>query len=358
MDKYLSKRAKELVPYVPGEQPIGDDLIKLNTNENPYPPSLKALEAMREAADKRLKKYPKPECEPLRKAIALVENLPDYTYVYAGNGSDEILAFCFQAFFDDDKDVLFPDVTYSFYPVYCALYGLKYREISLDNNMLINLDDYSGESAGIIFPNPNAPTGEYIEPSDIETLLAKNMDRVVIVDEAYIEFGGESAAKFIDKYPNLLIIRTMSKSHSLAGLRLGYAMGQPHLIDGIIRVKNSFNSYTCDTLAQAGATMSILDTEYKNATCAKIAETRDVTAKELKKLGFELTNSKSNFLFVKHLEIDGEYIFNELRKHNILVRHFKKPERINQHLRISVGTDKQMEKLTEVLKKIVAEGQH
>jgi len=358
MDKYLSKRAKNLVPYVPGEQPIGDDLIKLNTNENPYPPSLKALVAMKDAANRRLKKYPKPECEPLRKAIALVENLPDHTYVYAGNGSDEILAFCFQAFFDDDKDVLFPDVTYSFYPVYCALYGLKYREIPLDENLKMHLSEYDGESAGIIFPNPNAPTGEYIELSEIENLLNRNMEKVVIVDEAYIEFGGQSAVKLINKYPNLLIIRTMSKSHSLAGLRMGYAIGQPHLIDGIIRVKNSFNSYTCDTIAQSGATMSILDTEYKNAACAKIAETRDITAKKLKELGFELTDSKSNFLFAKHSEIDGEYIFSELRKHNILVRHFKKPERINQYLRISVGTDKQMEILTETLKKIVAEGQH
>ncbi|MEX1377953.1 MAG: histidinol-phosphate transaminase [Eubacteriales bacterium] len=356
MDKYLSKRAKEIVPYVPGEQPAGDNLIKLNTNENPYPPSPKAMQAMVDAVNKNLKKYPKPECRELRKAIVKVENLPDISYVYAGNGSDEILAFCFQAFFDPDKDVLFPDITYSFYPVYCGLYGLKYDAIPLDENLKINLADYNKDCTGIIFPNPNAPTGEYIEPNIIEQFVANNQNKVVIVDEAYIEFGGESVVPLIEKYPNLLIVRTMSKSHSLAGLRCGYAMGQPHLIDGIIRVKNSFNSYTCDAIAQEGAENSILDVEYKNETCGKIVKTREYTKAQLKKLGFEMTDSKSNFIFIMHPDFDGKYIFDKLRESSILVRHFSSPERINDYLRVSIGTDEEMDIVIEKLKDIVTNG--
>ena len=356
MDKYLSQRAKEIVPYVPGEQPIGDNLIKINTNENPYPPSEKALEAMKNAVNNSLLKYPKPECEDLRRAIADTENLPDISYVYAGNGSDEILAFCFQAFFDSDKNVLFPDITYSFYPVYCRLYNLKYREIPLDENLRINFDDYSIESTGIIFPNPNAPTGEYTELSSIEKLLSDNPGIVIIADEAYIEFGGASAVRLIEKYPNLLVVRTLSKSHSLAGLRMGYALGQPHLIEGIIRIKNSFNSYTCDSVAQAGAKASILDTEYKNETCRKIIKTRENTVKELKKLGFLMTESKSNFLFITHPEYKGKYIFEKLREKNILVRRFDNTERISEYLRVSIGTDEQMEIVADELRKIVTKG--
>ena len=354
MDKYLSKRAKQLVPYVPGEQPIGDNLIKLNTNENPYPPSPKAMEAMECTLNVDLKKYSKPECENLRRAIAKVENLPNISYVYTGNGSDEILAFSFQAFFDTDKNVLFPDITYSFYPVYCGLYGLKYKEISLDKRLKIDFDDYKLESTGIIFPNPNAPTGEYIGLDRIEKLLNDNMDKVVIVDEAYIEFGGKSAVCLIDKYPNLLVVRTLSKSHSLAGLRLGYAMGQPHLIDGIIRVKNSFNSYSCDTIAQAGARASILDVNYKDNACSTIVNTREYTAKELK-LGFEMTDSKSNFLFVRHPEYEGRYIFEKLREKNILVRRFDNPKRIKDYLRVSIGTDDEMDVVLKEISRIVTE---
>lgn len=353
MDKYLSKRAKNLVPYVPGEQPIGDNLIKLNTNENPYPPSPKAEEAMTNAVNANLKKYSKPECEELRRAIVKVENLPSIDYVYAGNGSDEVLAFCFQAFFDSDKDILFPDITYSFYPVYCGLYGLTSNEVSLDENLKINLNDYDMESTGIIFPNPNAPTGEYIELDRIEMLLKENFDKVVIVDEAYIEFGGQSAVSLIEKHANLLVVRTMSKSHSLAGLRMGYAMGQPHLIEGIIRVKNSFNSYTCDTIAQAGATESILDVEYMKDACQKVIKTREYTVGELKKLGFKMTDSKSNFLFILHPDFSGQYIFDKLREKNILVRHFKSPKRISNYLRVTIGTDQEMAIVIEEFKKIV-----
>lgn len=353
MDKYLSKRTKEIVPYVPGEQPKGGNLIKLNTNENPYPPSPKAMEAMISAVNNKLTKYPKPECEDLRKAIAEVEGLKDISYVYAGNGSDEILAFCFQAFFDTDKDVLFPDITYSFYPVYCGLFGLGYREIPLDNNLKINFEDYNVDCTGIIFPNPNAPTGEYTNLNQIEKLLSDHTDKVVIVDEAYIEFGGESAVCLIDKYPNLIVVKTLSKSHSLAGLRVGYAIGQPHLIDGIIRIKNSFNSYSCDTIAQAGAKASIMDYEYMKNACGKITNTREYTANELKKLGFEMTESKSNFLFIRHPEFDGKNIYEKLREQNILVRRFDKPKRINQYLRVSIGTDEQMQTVIEKLKEIV-----
>lgn len=341
-----------LVPYVPGEQPKADNLIKLNTNENPYPPSPLAIQAMKDAIGSNLSNYPMPECDELRSAIAKIERLPSTSYVYAGNGSDEILAFCFQAFFDEDKDVLFPDVTYSFYPVYCALYNLKYNEIPLNSDLKINIEDYNKKSTGIIIANPNAPTGEYLDIDKIIKLLDNNMDKVVIIDEAYVGFGGKSCVGLIEKYSNLVITRTLSKTHSLAGLRCGYAMAQPHLIEGIIRVKNSFNSYTCDTIAQAGATESILDNDYKNITCQKIVATRERTVDALKSMGFILTNSKTNFLFAKHPKIDVNVIFESLRANNILVRHFSKPKKISQYLRISIGSDEQMDIVIKKLKEI------
>lgn len=355
MANYLSKLAKSLTPYVPGEQIKVKDLIKLNTNENPYPPSSKAMSAMKRAIGEKLRRYPAPECEELRDAIAKIEGLPSREYVYAGNGSDEILEFCFAAFFDTEKPILFPDITYSFYPVYCNLLSLQYEEIPLNDSFEIELDDYLIENGGMIFPNPNAPTGILLRMDKIITLLNKNKDTVVIIDEAYIEFGGISAVHLISKYPNLVITRTMSKSHSLAGLRCGYVMAQPHLIDGIKRVKNSFNSYTLDTLAQVGMTQSILDYRYKTQMCEHVIKTRNMIKKELIDMGFEVLDSKSNFLFVSHKKRKAIDIFAFLKKNNILVRHFKKPERIENFLRITIGTDKEMDILLEKLSVFFAE---
>ncbi len=353
MNRFLSERANALVPYVPGEQPKDTLLIKVNTNENPYPPSPKALESMRLHANSNLRLYPSAECDELREVIANVEGLPGIDHVYIGNGSDEVLALCFQAFFDPGKDVLFPDVTYSFYPVYCHLYGLQYKEIPLMENLTLNLQDYMVDCAGIVFPNPNAPTGLYLKLSQIESLLRVQQDRVIIIDEAYIEFGGESAVKLIEKHPNLVITRTLSKSHALAGLRVGYVMAQPHLIEGIIRVKNSFNSYPLDRVAQKGAAAAIADTTYMRQQCDKIMSTRQRMMEEFYDMGFVVSNSYANFIFVTHPRISAKTLADALRKRNILVRHFTKPERISNYLRISVGSDGEMDILLIAMKDIV-----
>ncbi len=352
MDKYLSKLAKSLTPYVPGEQPKDKTLIKLNTNENPFPPSPKALSAMKKAINSDLRLYPAPECETLREAVVKTENLPGTDYVYIGNGSDEVLAFCFAAFFGGEKPLLFPDITYSFYPVYSTLFNIEYKTIPLDDEFNINLEDYLQDNCGVIFPNPNAPTGVVTGMDEIISFLNKNTETVVIIDEAYIDFGGQSAVSLISKYTNLAIIKTLSKSHAFAGLRGGYVMAQPHLIDGIIRVKNSFNSYTMDTVAQAGMTAAILDTGYTRSQCEKVASIRRDTADSLKKLGFDVTDSKANFIFVSHSKIPAEKIAEYLRERKIIVRHFKNPERIRNYLRISIGLREQMDKLIEALKDI------
>ena len=349
MDIYISKLAKSLTPYVPGEQLTYDGLIKLNTNENPYPPSPNAINAMKRKTNDDLRLYPSAECEELRYAISEYHELPGKEYVYAGNGSDELLAFCFAAFFDKDKPVLFPDITYSFYPVYCNLLGLKYLQIPLDENFNININDYNIENAGIIFPNPNAPTGILLNTDEIISLLNKNKDTVVIIDEAYIDFGGKSVSHLIVKYPNLVIIKTLSKSHSLAGLRCGYVTARPKLIDAIIKVKNSFNSYTMDTIAQTGMKEAIIDYRYKLMQCEKIIKTRQKVKKKLSNIGFEVLNSKANFLFLKHYKIPALDIFEFLKNNDILVRHFNTPDRIKNHLRISIGTDSQMNIMVEKL---------
>jgi histidinol-phosphate aminotransferase len=349
MDKYLSEFAKRLTPYVPGEQPKNNDLIKLNTNENPFPPSPKAISAMKKAVSENLRLYPAPECETLRDAIAKVENLPSREYIYAGNGSDEILAFIFAAFFGGEKPLLFPDITYSFYPVYCKLFDINYELLPLNNDFEIELNDYYKDNGGIIFANPNAPTGLTVKMDEIIPLLNHNTESVVVIDEAYVDFGAQSAVKLISKYPNLVIARKLSKSHSLAGLRCGYAMAQPHLIEGIIRVKNSFNSYTMDTIAQAGMTAAVLDVWYKRRQCEKVMAVRRETIRKLNLLRFNVMDSKANFIFVSHDKIPAESIAKYLRDNNIIVRHFSKPERISNYLRISIGTKEQMDILVEKL---------
>lgn len=341
MSIYWSEILKGIDPYVPGEQPGDKKYIKLNTNENPYPPSPRVLEKIREVADEKLRLYPDPECEDLREALAEYHKL-DKSQVYAGNGSDELLAFTFLAFFNPTGlPILFPDITYSFYPVYSNLFKIKYRQIPLDGSFNVPAEQFYAENGGIIIPNPNAPTGKYLPVHSIGEILRRNTQSVVVVDEAYIDFGGESAVKYIGEHPNLLVVRTLSKSHSLAGMRVGYALGHKELIEGIARIKNSVNSYTLDRIALAAAVEAIKDTAYFQETRRKIINTRERVSSQLKNMGFDVVDSMANFIFVAHPCVPACEIFRQLRERGILVRHFKKP-RIDNYLRVSVGSDDEM----------------
>ncbi|URZ08088.1 histidinol-phosphate transaminase [Clostridium felsineum] len=353
MSKFWNERVKKLEPYVPGEQPKDQKYIKLNTNENPYPPSPKVIEAIKAAANFKLKLYPDPNCDSLRRVVADYYNISE-DEVFVGNGSDEVLAFSFMTFFDSKKTVFFADITYSFYKVYTNLLGLKCELIPLKDDFSIDVDGFLKENGGIIIPNPNAPTAKYIELNDIKRIIEYNFNSVVIVDEAYIDFGGESAVGLIKEYPNLLIVQTLSKSRSLAGLRVGFAMGDSKLIEGLLRVKNSINSYTLDRIALAGAEAAFKDKEYFQKTREKIIITRDRVTNELRKNGFKVIESKANFIFISHPKILAEHIFKELKKKGILVRYFN-AERINNYLRVSIGNDEEMDKFVEKIKECVIE---
>lgn len=353
MSRYWSAVVHGLSPYVPGEQPKLDKLVKLNTNENPYGPSPRVLEALRAEIGDTLRLYPDPASDRLREAIATVHGVkPDQVFV--GNGSDEVLAHAFLALLKHDKPILFPDITYSFYPVYSKLYDIAYREVPLTNSFEIRVDDYLIENGGIIFPNPNAPTARLLALFEIERLLKANTDSVVIIDEAYIDFGGESAVSLVDRYPQLLVVHTLSKSYSLAGLRVGYAIGQRELIEGLVRVKDSFNSYPLDRFAQAGAVAAMQDRDYFSQTRKRVIETRTNLTRELEALGFDVLPSVANFVFSRHPEHDGAELTSKLRERSIVVRHFKRPQRIAQFLRITVGTDSQCAALVDALKEILA----
>jgi histidinol-phosphate aminotransferase len=353
VSRYWSAVVHGLSPYVPGEQPKLDKLVKLNTNENPYGPSPKVLEALRAEVGDSLRLYPDPASDRLREAIATVHGVkPDQVFV--GNGSDEILAHAFMALLKHDKPILFPDITYSFYPVYSKLYDVAFSEVPLTESFEIRIDDYFTENGGIIFPNPNAPTARVLAVSEIERLLKANTNSVVIIDEAYIDFGGESAVGLVDRYPQLLVVHTLSKSYSLAGLRVGYAIGQRELIEGLVRVKDSFNSYPLDRFAQAGAVAAMQDREYFNQTRKRVIETRTSLTRELKALEFDVLPSAANFVFARHPEHDGAELTSKLRERSIVVRHFKRPHRIAQFLRITVGTDSQCAALVDALKEILA----
>jgi len=351
MSKYWSELTKKLVPYVPGEQPKDKKYIKLNTNECPYPPSPKVLEAIKNAANADLRLYPAPECDDLRKTIADFYGIK-MEEVYIGNGSDEILAFAFQAFFNPGEKVLFPDITYSFYPVYCELYNIDYETIPLDEDFNVPTQMFLRENGGIIISNPKAPTAKYMSLDEIKTILDYNSEKVVIIDEAYIDFGGESAVGLIKDYPNLLVAQTLSKSRSLAGLRVGLVIGNKELIDGIIRVKNSFNSYTIDRLAMVGAIEAFKDTEYFEDIRQKVINTREWVSKELREMGFVVLDSKANFVFISNDKVDAETIFKSLKEKGILVRYFKKP-RIDNFLRVSIGTDEEMREFVAALREII-----
>ncbi|NCN43286.1 MAG: histidinol-phosphate transaminase [Piscirickettsiaceae bacterium CG_4_9_14_3_um_filter_43_564] len=348
MSQFWSQLVHTLTPYVPGEQPKGDKLIKLNTNESPYPPSpsVQAAISAQLAADK-LRLYPDPNADLLKSALAKTHQLSEQQ-VFVGNGSDEVLAHTFLALLKQDQAILFPDITYSFYPVYCGLYEIDYETVPLDNDFSINPDDYQQPNGGIIFPNPNAPTGRLLTLEAIETILKYNPNSVVIVDEAYIDFGGVSASGLINQYPNLLVVQTFSKSRALAGLRVGYALGHTDLIEALERVKNSFNSYPLDQLAIVGAVAALEDNDYFESCCQKIIKTRQTLTEFLQQQGFEVLPSAANFVFVRHPDYDAARLAKQLREQAIIVRHFNKPP-IDQFLRITIGTDAQNTRLCDVI---------
>ncbi len=351
MNRFWSKTIQNISPYIPGEQPLDKKYIKLNTNENPYPPSPAVLEAIRAETTADVRLYPDPEAMELKEALSRFYGVAA-NEVFVGNGSDEVLAFCFPAFFNPDDTISFPQITYSFYPIYADLFGVKYRKIPMEPDFSIRVDRFPEGMKGILIANPNAPTGLAISTERIEYLLKKFPDTLVIVDEAYADFGSESSVPLLARYDNLLVISTFSKSRSLAGLRIGFAIGNDQLIQGLERVKNSFNSYTIDRIAQRAAIAAVNDREHFVENCRRVAATRENTRKALIALGFQVLPSKTNFLFASHRDYPAVFLLQKLKQEGILVRHFNKPE-ISDWLRISVGTDTDMGILIEKLKEIM-----
>jgi histidinol-phosphate aminotransferase len=352
MSRYWSDVVHHLTPYVPGEQPKLTNLIKLNTNENPYGPSPKVIAALQAEAADSLRLYPDPNSDKLKSAIAEYHGLHN-NQVFVGNGSDEVLAHVFHALLKHEAPLLFPDITYSFYPVYCGLYGIQYETVSLNQQFEIDVNDYMRPNGGIIFPNPNAPTGIPLALSDIEQLLKENQNSVVVIDEAYVDFGTESSVSLINTYPNLLVTHTLSKARSLAGLRVGYAVGHPDLIQALTRVKDSFNSYPIDRFAEAGATAAMQDVAYFEETRTKVITTRQHLVARMEALGFKVLPSGANFIFAMHPQMDALTLAAALRDRSIIVRHFKSPQRISPYLRITIGTDEQTESLINALEAII-----
>ena len=345
MEAYL-KNIRQVVPYTPGEQPKQPGIIKLNTNENPYPPSPHVMEQIHKID--RLRMYPDPAVTELVEAIADYKGL-DKEQVFIGVGSDDVLAMCFMTYFNSELPILFPDITYSFYDVWAELFRIPYETQPLDENFHIVAEDYKKPNGGIIFPNPNAPTGLFMPLEQVEAILAANTDVIVIVDEAYVDFGGVSAQSLLDKYSNLIVVQTFSKSRSMAGMRIGYAMGSKTLIKALNDVKYSFNSYTMNQPSILLGKASIEDDEYFKMTCNSIIETREWVKEELLKLGFTFPDSKANFIFATHESVPAEEIFEAAKKENIYVRYFKKPG-IDNYLRITIGTRDEMNQFIEFLK--------
>ncbi|MCM2290867.1 histidinol-phosphate transaminase [Allorhizobium sp. BGMRC 0089] len=351
MSRFWSPLVHGLTPYVAGEQPAMTGLIKLNTNESPYGPSPLAIEAMRAAVDDRLRLYPDPTARALRAEIAGQNGL-DASQVFVGNGSDEVLAFVFQALLNHDAPLLFPDVTYSFYPVWCRLYGIDYRDVPLDGAMRIRVEDYRQACGAIILANPNAPTGIALPLADIETLLRDHPDQVVVIDEAYVDFGADSAIPLIARYPNLLVVQTFSKSRGLAGLRVGFALGQPPLIEALERVKDSFNSYPLDRITLAGALASYQDRAWFEACCGKVMASRERLSNALRDLGFTILPSSANFIFVTHAHHEAARLLQALRDRAILVRRFAST-RTENYLRITIGSDEECDQLVAALRDLL-----
>ncbi len=353
MSKFLSKKYAKLSPYTPGEQPQDMKYIKLNTNESPFPPSEKAQKYAAEAASK-MQLYPDPECRALTEKIADMCNLA-FENVLVTNGSDEILNFAFMAFCDDEHPVVFPDISYGFYPVFASLNNIPYTEIPLRDDFTIDITKYFGASGMVVIANPNAPTGIALSLSQVEDIVKNNPDNVVVIDEAYVDFGGESALSLIPKYPNLLVTQTFSKSRSMAGARLGFGAANAALIQDMNTVKYSTNPYNINRMTMAAGLGVLEDEEYTRKNCHIIAENREYTKRELKKLGFEMTDSKANFIFIRHPEFDGGFLYEELKRRGVLVRHFNKA-RLSEYLRVTIGSKEEMDAFLKTLSDIIGGG--
>lgn len=352
MSRFWTDKIASLDPYVPGEQPQDKQYIKLNTNESPYGPSPKALAAMQDQVSEKLRLYPDPNCQTLKNALAKTYSV-DTDHVFVGNGSDEVLALAFMGYFAGGKPLAFADITYSFYKVYANLYGITPDIVPLNDDFDVVPSDYENlDVSGIVITNPNAPTGKALPLADIEKVLQSNSDIVVLVDEAYVDFGAQSAVTLVGQYPNLMVVQTLSKSRALAGIRVGYAIAQPELIEGLERLKNSFNSYPVDRIALAGATAAVEDTDYLEEICQKTVATREWTTIELEALGFQVLPSATNFVFVTHPEREAESLYLGLKEQGILVRYFGNKPRIGDFLRITIGTDAEMAALVARLKEI------
>ena len=351
MSRFFSKRLNELDPYVPGEQPIDMAYIKLNTNESPYPPSPGVIAAINESETSKLKLYPNPEGVALVKRLSEFYNVSEENIII-GNGSDELLAFAFQAFCDDERPVVFPDITYGFYPVYAKLYNIPYTEIPLASDLSININDYTGINKNIVIANPNAPTGITLNLKEIEEIATANPNHVVLIDEAYVDFGANSAIELTKKYDNLLVMHTYSKSRSMAGARLAYAIASKPIIDDLVKIRFSFNPYSVNRLTQIAGIAALDDNDYYIDKRKKIINTRSITKQELTELGFETTESYANFIFAKHPKHSGFELYTQLKEKGILVRNFNKP-RISDYIRITIGTAEQMETLIATLKEVI-----
>lgn len=351
--KKWEENIRKVVPYTPGEQPNVPNMIKLNTNENPYPPSPGVRRALEEMKEEQFRLYPDPTSSVLVEALAERYHRPREQF-FVGVGSDDVLAMAFQTFFNSRKPILFPDITYSFYPVWAELFGIPYECPPLDAGLRIVKEDYLRENGGVIFPNPNAPTGLYMELGEVEEIIRNNQDVIVIVDEAYVDFAGPSAMELVDRYENLLVIQTFSKSRSMAGMRIGFAVGNPVLIKYLNDVKYSFNSYTMSQAALALGAAAVKDEDYFNNTCRRIVATRERTKKELAELGFQFPDSGANFIFATHKACPARELFEALKSHQIYVRYFDAP-RICDYLRITVGTDEQMDTLLAFLREYIGE---
>lgn len=351
MSREWTKNLINIEPYVPGEQSKDKDIVKINANENPYPPSPKAARVLKSFDANKLRFYPSANSTKLKEAIAKYYKV-DVSNVFVGNGSDDVLAVAFQSFFNSEKPIVYPDLTYSFYPVWCSLFGIKYKNYPVGDDFRINPEDYKEKNGGVVIPNPNAPTslGEGLD--FVEKILNYNQDNVVIIDEAYVDFGGTSSIPLIDKYENLLVTGTFSKSRSLAGLRIGFAIGSKALIDVMEAVKNSYNSYTVDSLSIEMGAASIEDDEYFKSTCKKVIKTRERVTLELKKLGFDVLDSQTNFIFVTHNKHNMKSLFEYLKTQKVFIRYFSLP-RIENYVRITIGTNEEMDIFLEKTKEFI-----
>lgn len=352
MNNLWKENLRKITPYVPGEQSKDSDIVKINANENPYPPSPKAIEAIKNFDFEKLRFYPNANSHELKKALADYYNV-EIENVFVGNGSDDVIAIAFQALFNSDLPIAYPDLTYSFYPVWCDLFGIEYKNYPVDDNFRINPEDYREKNGGVVIPNPNAPTsiGEGLD--FVEKLMEYNQDSVVIIDEAYVDFGGVSSIELTKKYDNLLVTGTFSKSRSLAGLRIGFAIGSKELIGVLEAVKNSYNSYTVDAISIIAGAESIKDDEYFKSTCNKIIATRQRVTDELRSLGFTVLDSSTNFIFATHNKLSMKNYFESLKEKKVFIRYFN-VKRIENYVRISIGTDEEMDIFLKETKEYIA----